>query len=246
MSEYQSIFILGASGGIGSALARALKSHGHQVILGGRDNEKLSSLGDELTAPHVIIDGSDFTSVNEGIDSAVSISGGIQGVVNCAGSSLLKPSHLTTESEWDAIIQSNLTTAFAIVRSGARVMMKTGGAIVLVSAVAGRFGLPYHDAIAAAKAGVIGLTQSAAATYAKRGIRINCVAPGLVRTPMTKSITSNDTQLQAAETLHPLGQIGEPRHIASAIEWLLDIDNSWITGQTLGIDGGLSTLSAVR
>ena len=246
MSEYQSVFILGASGGIGSALARDLKSQGNQVILGGRDSEKLKSLGEELTAPYVIVDGSDFASVNEGIDSGASISGGIQGVVNCAGSSLLKPSHLTTESEWQEIIESNLTTAFAVVRSAARIMMKTGGAIVLVSAVAGRLGLPYHDALAAAKAGVIGLTQSAAATYAKRGIRINCVAPGLIRTPMTASITTNDTQLRAAEALHPLGQIGEPKYIASAIGWLLDSDNSWITGQTLGVDGGLSTLSAGR
>jgi NAD(P)-dependent dehydrogenase (short-subunit alcohol dehydrogenase family) len=102
--------------------------------------------------------------------------------------------------------------------------------------------LANHEAIAAAKAGVIGLTLSAAATYAARGIRVNCVAPGLVRTPMTARLTSNEATLKASTAMHPLGRIGEPSNIASAIQWLLDAEQSWVTGQVLGLDGGLASV----
>lgn len=120
--------------------------------------------------------------------------------------------------------------------------MTTGGSIVLVSSCAARVGLTNHEAIAAAKAGVIGLTLSAAATYAPRGIRVNCVAPGLVRTPMTARLTVNEASLKASTAMHALGRIGEPADVAAALEWLLSPEQSWVTGQVLGIDGGLSTV----
>ena len=121
-------------------------------------------------------------------------------------------------------------------------MLGTGGAIALVSSAAGRVGLVNHEAIAAVKAGVIGLTLSAAATYAPRGIRVNCVAPGLVRTPMTDRLTSNEAALRASAAMHALGRIGEPQDVASALEWLLSPEQGWVTGQVLGIDGGLASV----
>ena len=120
--------------------------------------------------------------------------------------------------------------------------MQTGGSIVLVSSVAARVGLANHEAIAAAKAGIIGLALSAAASYAERGIRVNCVAPGLVRTPLTARLIANESSLKASVAMHPLGRIGEPSEVAAAMAWLLDPKQSWITGQVLGIDGGLATL----
>jgi NAD(P)-dependent dehydrogenase (short-subunit alcohol dehydrogenase family) len=112
----------------------------------------------------------------------------------------------------------------------------------LVSSAAARLGLANHEAIAAAKAGVIGLTLSAAATYAPKRIRVNAVAPGLVRTPLTARITGSESALEASTSLHALGRIGEPDEVAGAIAWLLDPAQSWITGQVLGIDGGLATV----
>jgi 3-oxoacyl-[acyl-carrier protein] reductase len=112
--------------------------------------------------------------------------------------------------------------------------------VVLVSSAAARLGLANHEAIAAAKAGVHGLVLSAAASYAGRGIRVNAVAPGLVRTPLTAGLTENDASLKAATALHALGRIGEPDDVASAIEWLLE--QTWVTGQVLGVDGGLATV----
>jgi NAD(P)-dependent dehydrogenase (short-subunit alcohol dehydrogenase family) len=230
--------IIGATGGIGSALARRLKTAGHRALLIGRTADRLQPLATELDFPFAVADAAQA----ESLQNALTTAGPLQGIVNCAGSVLLKPAHLTTDAEWSQTLQTNLTTAFNTVRSGARALMQTGGSIVLCSTAAARTGLANHDAIAAAKAGVIGLTLSAAATYAPRNIRVNCVAPGLVDTPLTAKIVGNEAALKTSTGMHALGRIGKPAHIASAIAWLLDAENDWVTGQVLGVDGGLGTL----
>jgi len=127
-----------------------------------------------------------------------------------------------------------------VVRAAAKTMRSSGGSIVLMSSCAATTGLVNHEAIAAAKAAVEGLTRSAAATYAANNLRINAVAPGLVDTPMSKRITSNETALKASTAMHPLGRIGQPDEVAATIEWLLNGDADWITGQVIGVDGGLA------
>ena len=102
--------------------------------------------------------------------------------------------------------------------------------------------MPNHDAIGAAKAGVEGLVRSASATYAKRGLRFHAVAPGLVDTPLAAAITSNPKAVEASAAMHPLGRIGEPEEIARAIEFLLDPENSWLSGDVMRMDGGLANL----
>lgn len=232
------IAIIGAAGGIGSALARRLDAGGHQLLLIGRSAERLAPLAEELSCPMAVADAIDAESLRLALNAA----GPLQGIVNCAGSILLKPAHLTTDSEWMDTLQTNLTTAFNVVRAGARLMMQTGGSIVLCSTAAARIGLANHEAIAAAKAGVIGLTLSAAATYAGRNIRINCVAPGLVDTPLASKITGNEAALKMSLSMHALGRAGKPAQVASMIAWLLDPENDWVTGQVFGVDGGLGTL----
>ncbi len=234
--------ILGATGAIGSELSRRLVQAGHEVFLGGRNQRQLQLLAEELSAPSHTVEGTDPTSIEQCIQSACEKLGHVDGVVNGIGSVLLKPAHLTSDQEWSEVLAVNLTSAFATVRSAAKVMGRQGGTIVLISSAAARIGLANHEAIAAAKAGVIGLTLSAAATYANRGIRVNAVAPGLIKSNMTQSLWETPAAESASSEMHALNRIGTPTDIASMIEWLLQAENNWITGQVLGIDGGLATV----
>jgi NAD(P)-dependent dehydrogenase (short-subunit alcohol dehydrogenase family) len=236
-----SYVVLGATGGIGAALCRRLAVGGANLILGARDPSKLEHLAAELSAVAFPLDATRPKEVEACLAEAVSRFGRLDGVAHCVGSLLLKPAHLTTDEEWFATLAANLTSAFVAVRAAARVM-KSGGSIVLVSSAAARLGFPNHEAIAAAKAGVIGLTLSAAATYASRGLRVNCVAPGLVRTPLTSRLTENDASLKVSIAMHALGRIGEPEDVAAAIDWLMSPEQTWVTGQVLGIDGGLASV----
>ncbi len=237
-----SYLVFGATGGIGESLCRRLASRGARLTIVGRNIEKLQVLADELKASAYPIDATRFEEVDARVEHAMQIHGRLDGIANCVGSLLLKPAHSTSEAEWFSTVAANLNTAFAVVRAGTKAMMNAGGSIVLVSSAAARIGLANHEAIAAAKAGVIGLTLSAAATYGPRRIRVNCVAPGLVRTPMTSRLTANEVSLKASTAMHPLGRIGEPDDVAAAIEWLLNPEQSWVTGQVLGIDGGLGSV----
>ena len=237
------ILIVGATGGIGSALARRLSAGGASLFLAGRDESRLAELGAEIGASYAVVDATDFSDMDRIGDRAHAELGRIDGMVNCAGSLLLKPAHLTKSDEFHATIATNLTTAFAVVRTAAR-LMTDGGAVVLCSSAAARVGLANHEAIAAAKAGVLGLMLSAAATYATRGLRVNAVAPGLVRTPMTARITASASATEASRAMHALGRLGEPDDVAAMIAWLLGDDARWITGQCFGVDGGLGTVRA--
>jgi NAD(P)-dependent dehydrogenase (short-subunit alcohol dehydrogenase family) len=236
--------ILGATGGIGAALCRRLAAQGARLVIGARDSAKLAALASELgelNAAYLVTDATSSEQVDAFIAHATATYGQLDGAANCVGSLLLKPAHLTTNDEWDFTLRQNLNSAFYLLRAATKAM-KSGGSMVLLSSAAARTGLANHEAIAAAKAGVIGLTLSAAASYASRNIRVNCVAPGLVATPLTARITGNEAALKGSTALHALGRIGAPEEIASAIAWLLDASNSWVTGQVIGIDGGLSSV----
>jgi len=236
--------VLGAAGGIGSALVRQLAEEGAEPVLAGRGESALHALAAETGGSVHVVDATSGDSVDTLFREVLERHGRVDGVVNCVGSILLRPAHRTAEAEWRATISANLDTAFHAVRAGAAAMRRTGGSIVLVSSAAARVGLANHDAIAAAKAGVVGLTLSAAATYASCGIRVNAVAPGLVRTPLSARLTSTSAGEEASRRMHPLGRLGAPDDVARAIAWLLDARQSWVTGQVLGVDGGLGSLRA--
>lgn len=238
----QRVLIIGGGGGVGSCLARQVAAAGGSVFLAGRDPAKLEDVARECGAGWASVDAADFAALDTVADHAAATMGGLSGVVCCAGSLLLKPAHLTTAEEWQVTVGANLTTAFACVRTAGRLLKATGGSVVLVSSAAARVGLANHEAIAAAKAGINGLVLSAAATYARAKIRFNAVAPGLVMTPLASAITSNELATKASIGMHPLGRLGEPEDIARAIAFFLDPANDWVTGQVLGVDGGLADL----
>lgn len=234
--------IIGATGGIGAALTWKLSANGARLTLAARTEGPLKKLADDARAEWQTVDGTNFDEVEACVRSVVDEYGRVDGVVNLVGSILLKPAHLTKPAELEEALQLNLWSAFSAVRAGAKAMQKTGGSIVLMSTAAASTGLINHEAIAAAKAGVEGLTRSAAATYARSNIRVNAVAPGLVNTPMAERITKNPAALDASKAMHPLGRIGEPDDVASAIAWMVAPEQTWLTGQVLGVDGGLARL----
>ncbi|HEX8385232.1 MAG TPA: SDR family oxidoreductase [Rubricoccaceae bacterium] len=237
------VLLLGVSGGIGTAVARRLAARGARLVLAARDPGRLGLLASETGGLAVPLDATDPAAVVAAAARAISEYRRLDGAANLVGSILLKPGHLTTPEEFDQTLQLNLYTAFNLVRAAAKAMYGTGGSVVLMSSAAAGVGLANHEAIAAAKAGVEGLARSAAATYAPRGIRVNAVAPGLVRTPLSARLLATDAAEQASAALHPLGRVGEPEDVAEAVDWLLDADrSSWVTGQTVRVDGGLSTV----
>lgn len=251
-NESSVYLLVGSSGGIGSALAQQLATTGARLMLAGRDTDRLAAQRHQLAQIHPTgsddirtseVDAIRSADVDRAVAETVDAFGKLDGAVNLVGSVLLKPIHLTSEDDWRTQISLNLDSAFYLVRAAVKPMMtaKTG-AIVLMSTVATKIGLGNHEAIAAAKAGVNGLVLSAAATYAPRGIRVNAVAPGLTRTPLTERITANESSLNASKAMHPMGRIGEPSDVADAIAWLLDPARSWVTGQVLSVDGGLSSV----
>jgi len=236
MSE-ERIAILAPRSAIATALMAQLHERGAHIAAIGRDVAGLAAPG---AAWRTACDLTDFDAVASALAEAKKALGGLTGLVNCSGSILLKPAHLTSREDFDSTLNANLVTAFAVVRSAKAVFGRDAGSVVLVSSAAASFGMGNHEAIAAAKGAIEGLVRSAAATYASSGIRFNAVAPGLVETPLSASITAAPAARKLSESLHPIGSLGQPEDIASAIAWFLDPAQRWVTGQVLGVDGGLS------
>lgn len=232
--------VIAATSGIGQTLVEQLITQGHRVFITGRSEEKLKPLAEIYQAGYTTLDATDFSAVEAAFQKVLTAYGQLDGVVNCAGSLLLKSAHLTSQAQYQATIDASLTTAFATVHAAGKTMTKTGGSVVLVSSAAALSGFANHEAIACAKAGIIGLTHSAAATYAPSKLRFNAVAPGLTTTPLTQELVANPASLKVSEAMHALGRIGTPADIARAIAFFLDPANDWITGQVLAVDGGLS------
>lgn len=250
MSEQLPAYVIvGATGGIGSAVCRRLAKSGARLLLVARNGEKLDGLAAELQSLHPAgeyltraADATQSVEVNAAFDQAIQAFGTLAGATNLVGSILLKSAHTTTDDEFEQTLSVNARTAFYVLRAAAKAMLPTGGSVVLASTVATRIGLANHEAIAAAKGAVNGLVLSAAATYAPRNVRVNAVAPGLVDTPLAAKITGSELALKASTAMHPLGRIGKPDDVAAAVCWLLDPATTWVTGQIVGIDGGLSTV----
>jgi NAD(P)-dependent dehydrogenase (short-subunit alcohol dehydrogenase family) len=234
--------LIAGDSSIGQECTKLLQKANHQVIITGRDAAKTTNIAKAQKVPFKILDAANFDDTNNVFSQVISEYGPIDGVVNFAGSLLLKPAHLTSQNEYASVINDNLTTAFSVVKACAKHMSNAGGSVVLMSSAVAGIGVANHEAIAAAKSAVIGLALAAAASYASNNIRFNVIAPGLTDTNLTKSITGNETSLKFSTAMHALGRIGKASEIASGVVFFLSPENSWITAQVLAIDGGLSNV----
>jgi NAD(P)-dependent dehydrogenase (short-subunit alcohol dehydrogenase family) len=237
------VLITGGAGGIGSATARILVARGDRVVLFGRREEPLQTLATELRDSAIAFSG-DATRLEEleaAVERAVDAFGSLDGTAHCVGSIQLKSLHLTSIDAFVETLETNLISAFLACKASLGVMRKQNrGSIVLLSTAAVRQGMNNHEIIAAAKGGIEGLVRSAAMTYARYGVRFNCVAPGLTETPLAEPLLRSDANRAVSESLHPLGRVGRAEEVAGVIAYLLGDDAAWITGQTWGVDGGLA------
>ena len=232
--------ILGATGATGQQLARDLHARGAKLRLLARDEAKLDELALSLGADRTVLAGADAVTIRDALLTACA-DGPAAGIAHCIGSLLLKPAKRTTVEEWHEVIEINLSSAFGVTMAAAD-CIKNGGSVVFCSSVAASLGLPNHEAIAAAKAGLVGLARAAAASHLRRNIRFHCVAPALVESQMTAQLLSRQGMREAASKQNPSGRIGRPDDVARAIAFLLDPKNDWIDGQVLGVDGGFGSL----
>ena len=230
--------IAGSTGTLGSAITEELSKTDNIFII-GRDDDKLKNQANKYNCNYQVLDllntpePREFTKI---IDPDVEI----KGLVNCIGSILIKPLHGTSIQEFNDVITTNLFSSYFLMASFAR-RMKDGSAIFF-SSVAGSKGLSNHEAISAAKAGIEGFARSAAATYAKDNLRVNVIAPSIMDSNMSQKILSSDTAREVSKNMHPISKIGDTDDILPVIKWLLSADAKWVTGQTIHVDGGLSTV----
>lgn len=231
--------VTGASGGIGAEVARVLHGAGASVGLSGTRVEPLEALAAELGSRAFVLpcNLSVAAEVDQLIKAATDAMGSVDILVNNAGITRDQLMMRMSDADWADVIEVNLTSTFRLMRGALRGMMKARwGRIINITSVVGQAGNPGQANYAAAKAGVAGMSKSLAQEVASRGITVNCVAPGLVATPMTEKL--NDEQRAKILQGVPAGRMGTPQDIAAGVLYLASNEAAYVTGATLDINGG--------
>jgi 3-oxoacyl-[acyl-carrier protein] reductase len=234
--------VTGASGGLGSAIARTLASQGARVALSGTRVAPLDALAAELPGSVVLpCDLADPQAVDALVPAAVAALGSLDILVNNAGVTRDNLALRMKDEEWDTVLTVNLEAAFRLCRAALRPMMKARfGRIVSVTSVVGVTGNPGQANYAASKAGLIGLSKALAQEVASRGITVNCVAPGFIASPMTAALSPEQTAALTARI--PAGRLGEGADVAAAIAYLASREAGYVTGATLHVNGGMAMI----
>jgi NAD(P)-dependent dehydrogenase (short-subunit alcohol dehydrogenase family) len=236
------VLILGGSGGVGSALARTLTNRGVPVHLFARDLGRLEAVSAEIGGAEITaVDVMDGPALTRAVSEASAGERGAAGLAYCVGSIVLKPLKRTSEEEFVEAFRLNSVGAALAVQAAEPGLRRARGSVVLISTIAVGSGFPNHAVTAAAKGATEALTRSLAADLAP-DVRVNCIAPSLLRTPMARSLTDNDVMAESIAKLHPLPRLGEAEDAASLAGFLLGSESSWISGQVISVDGGRSTL----
>lgn len=231
--EGKNILVAGGSSGIGLDLVNLLSGLGATVFV-------LSRSAAEWPAgiTHLPVDVTGNLDALQGI-----LPEKLDGLVYAVGSINLKPFNRLSEDDFLNDYRLNALGAARVVQQSLKALKNAGTAsVVLLSSVAARTGMPYHASISAAKGAIEGLALSLAAELAGQQIRVNVVAPSLTDTPMAQQLLSTPEKREAAAKRHPLGRYGQPGDISQAIAFLLSEDSRWLTGQVIGVDGGLGKL----
>ena len=232
--------IFGATGSIGSNLAKLMASKNQNVHLIGRDENGLNSLSSELVCKYSVVDVLDEQSVKnlknelEGQE--------IAGIAYCVGSIDLKPVRAVKKDDFIKCFDLNFFPIVETIKNFQDNLKKNKGSIVMFSTVAVQRGFANHSIIASVKGAIEGLTVSLAAEFAPN-IRVNCIAPSLTKSKIADPILKNKLIAEGVAKAHPMKRVGEGKDAAAMAQFLLSEDSSWITGQIIGVDGGRSKLS---
>ena len=233
------ILIFGATGAVGSSLAKLLNENSISTHLIGKNEEEISKLSEETNGSYSVADVTDPSFI-EKIDSDLK-NIDIAGIAYCVGSIDLKPINLVTKKDYLKSLELNLFPIVEIIKKYKENLKKNKASIVLFSTVAVKQGFPNHSIISPVKASLEGLTVSLAAELAPN-IRVNCIAPSLSNSKMAGKILGNTKIAEGIAKQHPLKRLGEGKDSASLTKFLLSNESSWITGQIIGVDGGRSNV----
>ena len=232
--------ILGATGSIGSSLAKKLVDSGEEVHLVGRDKVSLSELANNLNSTFTVCDVLE-ENFSEKIFNDLKDEQ-INGLAFCVGSIDLKPLKLTKKSDFMQSFNLNVISATEVIKAFADNLKKNKGSVVLFSTVAVKQGFPNHAIVSSAKGAIEGLTLALAAEFAPN-VRVNCIAPSLTKSKISNFLLKNEKVAEGIAKMHPMKRIGEGGDSASVAKFLLTDESSWITGQVLGVDGGRSSVA---
>ncbi|RIW17546.1 SDR family oxidoreductase [Algoriphagus lacus] len=222
----KNIVIVGGNSGIGKATANLLRAAGANLFL-------YSKSGEETTALDTAKDFDQIPNLPEVID----------GLIYCPGTINLKPFHRISIEDFKQEMEVNFYGAVRVLQACLKGLKKSAApSVVLYSTVAVQTGMGFHAGIASAKGAIEGLTRSLAAEWAPSKIRVNAIAPSLTETPLASALLSTPEKKEASDKRHPLGRIGTSEDIANATVFLLSSQSSWMTGQILHLDGGMSNL----
>ena len=232
------IIILGGSGTIGSSIAKSLKQKNYSPVLISKNKEDLELIASELDCQHHVCDVLDTENLKQTIEK---IGDQIFGLAYCVGSINLKPLKLTKELDFLESYKINTLGAIHAIKASQENLSRNNGSILLFSTIAVQQGFANHSIVSTAKGAIEGLTLSLAAEFSPK-IRVNCIAPSLTDSKMSKNMLKNENVKKAIELMHPIPKIGEGSDFGELGSYLLSENNKWISGQILHIDGGRSTL----
>jgi 3-oxoacyl-[acyl-carrier protein] reductase len=236
-----SALVTGASGGLGSAIAKSLAAQGARLALSGSNQAKLEAFAKELGGNHVtlVCDLSNAEQVDQLVPRAVEALGQLDVLVNNAGVTRDNLAMRMKDEEWDQVIKVNLEASFRLMRAAMKPMMRARfGRIISITSVVGVTGNPGQANYVASKAGLIGMSKAFAQEVASRGITVNCVAPGFMTSAMTDALT--ESQKEGILSKIPIGAMGSGEDIGAAVVYLASKEAGYVTGQTLHVNGGMA------